>query len=234
LEDFDRTCGVETMKKVMILAGAVLCTKIAGEADAYVEQGIEDTKVDFDLWKKPECITNWRAPDSFSDLISAASGNGGILGINQASGNANNQANSVAQVFTGGPADIGSLAHAMSEVEQDIDDSDYYGDLVLSTSQILGSVTGNTGLVGVNQSSGSQNNQANTVAMAAGINTYIALSVTDIDQCIDDYDIQMDAGISTAVINGSVTSNVGIVGVNQSSGNGNNQANTVSFAGNIP
>jgi len=119
--------------------------------------------------------------------------------------------------------------------------------LVFRDAVITDSINGNTGIVGVNQSVGQMNNQANQVSLAVSLlgDTHeggVALSEADLGQLnvsnsahesdsapLDTTDIQI--GINkAATMTGSVSNNVGIVGVNQGAGNMANQGNNVSAA----
>ncbi len=89
--------------------------------------------------------------------------NVGGVHVNQSAGNINNQTN----VFT---AAIGQDAGvALSDV--DLAQSNWLNQVnerkVVKTAQITGSITGNSGVVGVNQSSGNMANQANVFTLGA-------------------------------------------------------------------
>jgi hypothetical protein len=103
---------------------------------------------------------------SFSSLT--ASGNSGITGVNQASGHMNNQANAVSVAtstdrglfFNNGgvalsEADLGQV-NAFNRVFN-------FGGVSIASA----SVSTNSGITGVNQSSGHMNNQSNVVSVAA-------------------------------------------------------------------
>lgn len=88
--------------------------------------------------------------------------NAGVVHVNQAPGQMNNQANalSVAISLDAGvalsEADLGQFNTGNSVTETN----------VLKTAAIVGSVNGNSGVVGINQSSGNMANQANVVSIA--------------------------------------------------------------------
>jgi hypothetical protein len=100
---------------------------------------------------------------------------------------------------------------------------------------ISGSVTGNSGIVSVNQSGGNMNNQGNAVSVAVDQepepNTGFAEAQAAVDQrnLTNDVD-SINLLFRTATITDSINNNAGIVHVNQSPGNMNNQANAVSVA----
>jgi hypothetical protein len=97
--------------------------------------------------------------NSLSDL--SVSNNSGITGVNQASGHMNNQANAVSVAVGVDPA--------ISLSEADLGQVNAWNTVIniASFSIASASVTGNTGITGVNQASGHMNNQSNVVSVAA-------------------------------------------------------------------
>jgi hypothetical protein len=97
--------------------------------------------------------------------------------------------------------------------------------------RIEGSVSGNTGIVGVNQNSGNMNNQTNAVAAAIGVNPTLALGEGALGQVNSGNTVRAENTVKYDEIgNGSVSGNSGVVGVNQSVGDMNNQMNAFSIA----
>jgi hypothetical protein len=101
------------------------------------------------------------------------------------------------------------------------------------------SMNNNDGIVLLNVNAGDMNNQGNSVALAvgegpsedaAGEGGFVALSETDLGQVNTFNTVIEDQTISESRIVGSMNSGSGIVGINQSSGNLNNQASSVSIA----
>ena len=112
--------------------------------------------------------------------------------------------------------------------------------------QIIGSITGNTGITSVNQASGNMNNQSTVIAFSwdlpetplpdpdpetPGDNTgfahaQLASSQYMLTNIVDTVNIVF----RDAILSGSVNDNTGITAVNQSAGNINNQANGISIA----
>jgi hypothetical protein len=177
----------------------------------------------------------------------------GIVGVNQDAGNFNNQANvvsvAVALEETPDPANpLPALANAQADASQlnifnDVSavESLYIipgdptsGLNVVKYDLIDGSINTNTGIVGVNQSVGNINNQANQVSVAAATNALVALSEADLGQINAANRILEFGTVKVDTINNSINGNTGIVGVNQSAGNMNNQMNMVSIAATIP
>lgn len=96
---------------------------------------------------------------------------------------------------------------------------------------IEGSFNESTGAIGVNQSAGTANNQANVYAAAFGSAEIGALRVNDADvvQRLQGNSLTTNVETLTAGIHDSFNNTAGIVGVNQAAGNLNNQANVVAL-----
>lgn len=99
------------------------------------------------------------------------------------------------------------------------------------TAEVVDSINANSGVIGVNQSPGNLNNQANLSAMAiiAG-DKQLATATGFATQASLFNEIYADRSVNTNIISGSISDNNGIVGVNQSSGNINNQFNSAALA----
>jgi hypothetical protein len=91
--------------------------------------------------------------------------NTGITGVNQATGNINNQANavSIAVSLSGGVALSEGLLGQETSGNENLEFD------IFKTATISGSISGNTGVTQVNQSAGNLGNQANLVSVAATI-----------------------------------------------------------------
>jgi len=202
------------------------------------------------------------------EMIDAENLNSGIVNVNQSSGNMNNQGNAVSVAVDfdvdpvpppvtpppGQPPTVdpnGGFANSQAHIEQINGDEDEEGEgnlvdtvnLLFRDALIEDSINNNEGIVNVNQSPGSMNNQANLVSVAVSFAVGgVALSEADLGQVNRHNDANESAsnavttgdplvGINkTAVITGSINGNTGIVNVNQASGNMANQANNVSAA----
>jgi hypothetical protein len=203
-------------KAAVILAVVTLRTDKAAESETLVNQKNEDNH-QFNFFNTSTSTTN------------SVSGSG-ITGVNQASGNMNNQANAVSVAVdpnSHDPFRSGSFAESQAASDQK-NKSNHVLDKVSRSTSTLNSVSG-SGIIGVNQASGSMNNQANAVSVAVGVGPAgIALSEADLGQVNSWNSVVSIFSTSSATI-GSVTGN-GITGVNQSSGHMNNQSNVVSVA----
>ena len=222
--------GVRTCKAVMIFSGAFLCTNTAAESDAISVQGNIGTLDGSDYYGCRRWIDK---PESYATLMGSANGNAGIAAVNNASGNLNNQSNTVAGTLTAGYGDA-SLAHSVAFAFQGNILNGYFSTKKIVSAGIFGSANGNTGVAGVNNAAGSQNNQTNTVAIAAGLNVSIALSEATLAQANALGIVCVTGGANAATIACSVNGNHGVVGVNNSAGAQNNQANVVAIAGTHP
>jgi hypothetical protein len=111
-------------------------------------------------------------------ILASLNNNTGILNANQAPGNMNNQANSISMSVSFAPggvalseADLGqfNLGNKVFESATAADNVANPGFGINKSAAITGSITGNSGIVGVNQAVGTFANQANVVAFAAVI-----------------------------------------------------------------
>jgi hypothetical protein len=177
-------------------------------------------------------------------------GNSGIVVTNQSAGNNNNQGSSIAVSvdFGGGggggggePGEGSSFANAQASVEQqNFDNLVDAVNLLFRDSLITESINDNSGVVHVNQATGGNNNQANSLAMAVGLRPEGGVAIAEADlgqfntnnEVLESNDgIDPSVGINkTATITGSVNNNTGVIGVNQTAGNMANQANVVAVA----
>lgn len=174
-------------------------------------------------------ILNLAVTDVDAGMAGSVVGNMGIVGVNQAPGKLNNQGNVVAASVTG---EDRAFQKADASVGQaNILDFDLEF-LALSADIIDSSIMENGGIVGVNQSAGDLNNQANAVAIAAGLDDVECGTVAEAELCqVSACAVVVDLATARMdTITGSVNGNCGIVGVNQSAGNLNNQANIVSIS----
>jgi hypothetical protein len=99
------------------------------------------------------------------------------------------------------------------------------------TALIDPSINDNDGFIGVNQSPGNMNNQANASAAAviAGDAQLIEANGFAVQASLFNF-IYSDQSVNMDIILDSINGNSGIVGVNQSTGNMNNQFNSAALA----
>lgn len=162
--------------------------------------------------------------------------NSGITNVNQAVGNMNNQGNTVAVavdnlVPPSTPGTASGFAEAQAGSDQLVNTADIDSvNIIFRDSLIQASINNNQGITGVNQAAGQMNNQSNTTGMAVCLDGEVALSEADLGQLIGNVNVQENGTFKTASILTSVLQNTGVVFVNQTSGNGGNQSNTLSLA----
>jgi len=159
-------------------------------------------------------------------------GNSGITGVNLSSGNMNNQANAVSVAADGGNDHSrlffgGSFAESQAATDQKNERNKLVTSLMDYVSTLT--VSKNSGITGVNQSSGHMNNQANAVSVAVGVDPAVSLSEADLGQ-VNAWNKVINFFDSSSKATATVSGNSGITGVNQSSGHMNNQSNVVSVA----
>ena len=212
----------------------------AAEADSLVNQ-LSDSNVVVGVEgidpEKPVADKNFRT----AIIADSINGNIGIVGVNQDAGNFNNQANVVSiAVAIEEAAVLPAFANAQASAQQTnifnyVEAEEFLGPLPGQKYDLInGSINGNIGIVGVNQSVGNMNNQLNQVALAVADNAWVALAEADLGQ-FNAFNWVREVGtVKSDTITGSINGNIGIVGVNQSAGNMNNQANVVSIAATIP
>jgi hypothetical protein len=245
-KDITITETIHITKTVDIDAEVIIDVEKAAESDALVNQTNTDNHACTNCDEKTESIT-----DSGND-------NAGIMSVNQAAGNMNNQGNVVSAALDvervpndpedpGAPAGSG-FAESQAAAEQDNLENDVDTiNLLFRDSTIEGSFNDNTGIIHANQASGNMNNQANVLSVAVSLledndNDAVALSEADLGQnnTLND-NFESNDGLDPVIgINksanmiGSVSGNFGIVGINQAAGNLANQANVVALSAVIP
>ena len=162
--------------------------------------------------------------------------NQGLVSVNQDSGNINNQANVRVIAFAQGDAQV-----VLPEIELSARSRD---NQVISTGgmphtdAIVGSFNDTTGIVGVNQSSGSLNQQANVVAIAVGLRASPGVAI------LDEHDlgavlpepsadgVEPTEPRSETIVD-SFANFRGIAQVSQSAGNENNISNVIGISVNV-
>lgn len=216
----------------------------AAEADAIVNVVNRDNTVGPDLviTQTPQDDRNVRRTNRIANSILL---NRGIVGVNQDTGDNNNQSNVVAVAFTDFPD---SLVNAQVAVDQlNTGNTAFHredgftplpipapttlpGSAFHTNVEMLDSVNFNIGIVGVNQNGGNNNNQTNAVAVAAGLDAGLALAETALGQENSDNYVKDTNTLKRDLIQSSVNNNTGVVSVNQSAGANNNQSGAVSIA----
>ena len=173
-----------------------------------------------------------------ASITDSINGNQGIVGVNQDVGNMANQANIVAFATDVTSPTGSTFANSQADISQSNHDNfvwhvegPFVGVPPVDISATIdGSINDNTGVVGVNQNAGNMNNQTNSLALAVGPDAVYALAEANLGQ-ENAHNIVMELNTGKAdTITGSVNGNTGIVQVNQSVGNMNNQASAFSIS----
>ncbi len=224
--------------------------KTGAEADAVVNQSNTDNTVDTapytekvwveDDWKghgdkyKDHKHGHWvyvTIPGGENSLTATLSGsvndNLGITQVNQDVGYSVNQGN----VLSTAVAKNAFFADANASVQQTNDGNVLYGWLNKATATISKSVNRNVGVTMVNQNTGAMNNQNNTVSLALGKDATVALAEADLGQFNTNNTYNEYCPTRSSTITSSINGNTGVTTVNQTSGNMNNQATTISISG---
>lgn len=171
--------------------------------------------------------------DRHATLEGSVNENSGILGLNQDVGNMVNQANVVSFGFTNSP---NAFSEAQAGVDQRNRDNTVFQietafdpEVPDRTATITDSGSGNAGIVGINQNAGNMNNQTNAVAVAVATNGFVGLAEADLGQLNAGNRVEEGATVKQDLITGSFLGHAGVLSVNQSSGNMNNQGTVVSL-----
>jgi len=153
----------------------------------------------------------------------------GILSVNQASGNMNNQANVRVLAFADGEGLLYDLSLATSARSIKNTVISYGGEY---ENRITHSFGGGVGIIGVNQSAGSLNQQVNVVVLGIGVALgpdVVALGDAALGETIADNGASGSSNRAD-IITDSFTGFRGIAQVNQSSGDLNVLGNTLGFS----
>jgi len=186
-------------------------------------------------------------------LTGSVTTNTGIGQLNQDVGNDSNQGNAVAAGLTFGGNDFAKAEAYVEQLSQFnsarniegesnlVSNSQFntgnpsltplQGPLVPQiTADVENSINHNVGVFMVNQNSGNNNQQHNALAAAIGDNALTALADAGLHQVNSGNHVYDLNTVKQDTINASVNSNQGIVALNQSVGDNNNQATVVNVA----
>lgn len=172
---------------------------------------------------------NWLYEDiqsSATEIYGSSNENSGIISINQASGSLNNQENMRLVILT-------SKANGLSNMEMSSAAQISSNEMQANGSNnrknaIEDSFNRNTGIIGVNQSSGNYNIQSNNLLMAVG--GLVSLDNIELEEVIsfDNVVNQDESGDRLNLVRNSFSNTYGIVQLTQTSGDmsvlGNNLA----------
>jgi hypothetical protein len=229
---------VDILKNIDIIVEQDAVLEGAAQADVNINQKNDNNQVDDAV---DGTLTDFELElDAFiggdADGEGSINLNTGIVGVNQDVGNMVNQANNVAFAITDSAT---SVTHSEAWAEQINTNNFSRQEEFLEgeepfepdkTTEIEESVNDNAGVVGVNQNAGNNNNQANGVAMAVGEGSHVALAESALGQVNSGNELFAIETVHTNLITESVSRNSGVVGVNQTTGNNNNQGSVTSFS----
>lgn len=243
--DKDKTIFVQEVidinKNVAINVDVFSTPERAAEAEALINQ---------EIFLNDACENCAEKRDIIENSLNL---NNGVVDVNQAAGNMNNQGNAVSisvddrQVPPDAPEESpkegDSYAQAQAAAEQDnLNNIVDATNLLEKSARITDSLNDNNGVVHANQSAGNMANQANALAMAVGFaEGGVSIAESDLGQ-LNAANTVLESGeegpddaadgfiFKQATIENSVNGNSGVIGVNQTAGNMANQANVVSFA----
>ena len=203
------------------LVPMMLAAAHAGEHGASTQTGTEVKGNDQQTPLGEETLGNMnRITDSVSDNV-------GVLSLNQASGNLNNQANVRVFSLNGDPRSRQTIE--MREMVT-LESTGICSSGGARQNVIEGSLRNNVGITGVNQSAGNLNSQSNNLFLAVGSLVSLSevelagVSLSPVNQSEDDVRDRRD------VIKGSLSGSRGIVQVTQSSGDRNLQTNNLALS----
>lgn len=227
----------------------------AAEADAILNQENDGNDVDssHDQLEVDISLVNNEGIDLDATIAGSINNNTGIVEVNQDVGNMSNQGNQVAlSIATPGITNderTPVFVNSQSEAEQiNTNNAVWHGeapgdvtsyvDPPNESASITNSITGNVGIINVNQNAGNMNNQANSEALAVALNLAgVALSEAALGQVNSNpfndnsFPAVFEFGVEkSASLTGSLNGNTGVGGVNQAAGNMANQANVFSMS----
>ena len=229
---------IAKLKVAAILVFGVFTGKSAAEADLMVDQQNKNNTVTHENPSANLPAGRKGSVELTATIRGSVLRNTGIAQLNQDTGNMVNQANVLSAAVSGGAVFVDSQAAAQqdnigntSTTIEVVPSGNFVPANAQKTALITGSINLNSGIVGVNQNVGNMNNQLNAVSLAVGLEADFALADAALGQFNTGNKVHEFGTIRTATITGSVNNNTGITGVNQATGNMNNQATVISFAG---
>ena len=143
------------MKKFLAVIFVVsLCLGFVGVSMAVEADG---TSTQANTGDRGDQSQDMMGNNASSSMDGSVSQNAGVVGVNQASGNLNNQGNIVTEAVTA--IEDSPEAHAL--VTQENSGMTLNNDTTGTSNNLNTSVIGNSGAVGLNQASGNQNKEGN-------------------------------------------------------------------------
>jgi hypothetical protein len=163
---------------------------------------------------------------SKSQFLSSGNQNTGLVNVNQASGNLNDQANLRAIFLSTDPSSAVSLLETTRSVE--ISNNQIYSSGAIKQDLIQDSFRDSLGVIGINQAAGNLNSQTNTLALAVG--GLITLTEGELGEVSTSNTLPESSGSREDIILNSFAGSHGIFQINQSAGDLNALGNAIAFS----
>jgi copper chaperone CopZ len=215
----------------------------AAEADSFINQ------TNFNNKACENCA------EKIDEILQSVNGNSGIVTVNQAAGNNNNQGSVLTAAIddfgdgtgNGGTNGTGFFGYAEAQAAVDqrngwvLNEEPGAHDpapnevdsvaILFRESDIVDSINQNLGAVMVNQATGHMNNQANNIVLAVSFDGLggVALTEAELGQETSNNISSESDVIKSVFMVDSVNGNKGVILVNQAGGNMTNQANVLSL-----
>ena len=191
----------------------------AGESRVSIQTGIEVKANDQKSPLGEETLGNMnRITDSLGDNV-------GVLSVNQASGNLNNQANVRVFSLDGDPCSRQTFEMGKTITLEPTGICSGGG---ARQNVIEGSLRNNVSITGINQSAGSLNSQSNNFVLAVG--GLVSITEADLDDTRASNVSPGESMVSEDIIRDSLSGSRGIVQITQSAGDMNIIANSLAFS----
>lgn len=233
------------LKLALVLVHSVIEADGAAKSDIIAQQDNVGNSVDHAFGTGEGNNPGQEPPLSSYPLLlntligNSFNGNSGIIQGNQDVGNMANQANVVAVAVSDAGTVYSDASSALTQKNSGntvvsstwINDQIFPTVVPTKTAWIQDSINGNSGVMNINQNAGNMNNQFNGVSMAIATEAVVALSEADLGQFNVGNSVTETNTVKFDLIDNSVNGNSGVTTVNQTTGNMNNQATVVSFAG---
>jgi hypothetical protein len=172
------------------------------------------------------------APDAANNFNDSGNGSQGLIGVNQNTGDFNNQANIASIAFTG-VGNSAALAKVIADAEQS--DNTAFDSQVVQTNGIKDAFNNFSGVAQLNQTTGQANTQLNIVAIAFAPGATFSPALTDVElrgvtSPITGRSQSSASPDSTNTIEGSFNHFQGLAQIQQIAGDGNVVVNVVAIA----
>lgn len=171
-------------------------------------------------------------PDAANVFTDSGNGSQGLIGVNQNTGDFNNQGNIASIAFTGAD-NSAALAQVIADAEQR--DGVAFDSQVVQTNSIDNAFNNFSGVAQLNQTTGQANTQLNIVAVAFAPGASFSPALTDVELSgvtgpITGRSQSSASPDSTNTVNGSFNNFQGVAQIQQIAGDSNVVVNVVAIA----